>query len=113
LFNPTKRLTILCLLCCLVLLAGCQNPFDKDDDDDGGNNNPTTITFVYVNETGLRLRVYLDGVLLNFLEIGQTQSFPNNPAGSHSLTADNFSAGNWGPVTVTLSGGETYTWTLR
>ncbi len=106
------RLTIVCLLACLLLLSGCENPFASDDDD---NTNPgtTTVTFVYVNQTGQRLRVYLDGVLLSFVEIGQTQSYDNNPAGAHTLTADNFSSGNWGPLQVTLSGGETYTWTLR
>lgn len=63
------------------------------------------LTFTFNNQTGQRLRAYIDGIFVGYLEIGQTRIFGNNPPGTHVLKADNFGSGVW---TTTVSASSTW-----
>ena len=113
-------LSVLLLTLLVLLLSPCNNFLNNLI-----NNNlnptptpapsaaPTTFTVVFDNQTGQRLRVYMDGIFINFVEINQAQPFGNNPPGIHQLSADNFHEGTWGPVTINVAAGQTYTWVIR
>ena len=107
-----RYLFILSMLLGAVFISGlgCKSIF-------GSNNKtppaPTTGDTVFDNDTGQRLRAYIDGIFMDFVEIDQERRFENNPVGLHELKADNFSSGVWGPIQIDLRAGSTFTWTLR
>lgn len=97
------------LLCAILFSLGCKGA--------PTSTNPTTTsttgTIIFVNQTGQRLRGYIDGIFQSFIEIGQTRTYDKIPPGSHELKADNFGSGVWGPTQINLVAGQTWTWTLR
>lgn len=93
------------LLCLFFLTNGCkiiQNTTTA----------ATTGTIIFDNNTGQRLRAYINGIFMDFIEKGQQRSWDNNPPGAYELKADNFSTGVWGPQRIDLKAGDTYTWQL-
>lgn len=88
------------LLCGFLLSLGCPNA-------------GTTGSIAFDNQTGQRLRIYIDGIFMNFFEVSQTQTIPKNPIGVHTISADNFSDGQWGPIEIFLLPGTTYTWVIQ
>jgi hypothetical protein len=72
---------------------------------------PTFGTVVFVNQTGQRLRGYIDGIFQSFIEIGQTRIYNNILPGLHVLKADNFGSGEW-TEQINLSAGQTFIWPI-
>jgi hypothetical protein len=56
------------------------------------------------------ITLFIDGGQVGTMTVGQSQTFPVT-SGSHTLRATSRD-GNWGPRTVSVLDGQTFTWTL-
>ena len=93
------------LLCIFLTVSGCNIIKNTTQ-------TATTGTIIFDNQTGQRLRAYINGIFMDFVEKGQQRTWKENPPGAYELKADNFSTGVWGPQRIDLNAGDTYTWRL-
>ena len=105
-----KLLTVTLIVILALLLSGfnCKSIFNPTKKQPA----PTAGTIVFENQTGQRLRGYINGTFMSFIEIGQTRNYEKNPIGRYELKADNFSSGEWVSDQFDLTAGMTYTWTI-